>query len=388
MVPLGILTLAIPSALAQTGSNASAPDVDANPYQARQIVPFLEPTDVFLAPGGGTNFEANIFPHLVIYQNFIDAMKVDLVVRDANDKIGTLTLAKKRRAFYWSVTGTPAVRLREYREVSAPVRTPSYMPKGTIQFFVPRRLQAALNRFDNVRRLRIAQDRNTLSREEESSNAVRVDVLEFHGTLGHHSNGQDGCLFTYQQRAVGSDACTPDVVPQSANAAQASINRHDGSFSTNYIRAGVNYRWNWLSLEDAVTARDLTVGAEVEVHPAAWMDSNEVQLYGRTRVNTVFGVAQRGVPGCVARFEVSGGVKFIIGAPETVPPTISVVQASCFPGTAGGWGFYGRYYYGQDYYNLGFLDRRNQFEIGATFNQDGFFRFLLRRSAGGLGLVR
>jgi hypothetical protein len=261
------------------------------------------------------------------------------------------------------------------------------MPKGTFQVFVPRRIEEALRILDNVRRLRVEQNKSALTADEEKANRVRVDLLEFHGVIGHHSNGQDGCFYTYQHRVGSIEGCA-DTVPASASAAQASINRHDGSFSTNYIRAGANYRWSWLSTTDAVTHRDVTVGVELEAHPAAWMDANEVELLGRNRLNTGIGFAQRDVRGCVARLEVSGALKLIFGAPETVPPTISVVQGSCFPGTRGGWCFYGRFYYGQDYYNMGFLNLRRQLEIGATFNQDGFFRFLLKGPVAGAGLVR
>jgi hypothetical protein len=73
MVCLGLVTLGVPAS-AQTDSGPQPSDTNLNLYQARQIIPFLEPTDVFLAPRDGTNCEANIFPHLVVYQNFIDAM--------------------------------------------------------------------------------------------------------------------------------------------------------------------------------------------------------------------------------------------------------------------------------------------------------------------------
>jgi hypothetical protein len=50
-------------------------------------------------------------------------------------------------------------------------------------------------------------------------------------------------------------------------------------------------------------------------------------------------------------------------------------QFSCFPWENGGWGFFVRFYSGQDYYNIGFLERINRLHFGATFNQSGFFRF-------------
>ena len=39
---------------------------------------------------------------------------------------------------------------------------------------------------------------------------------------------------------------SPDMLGQSAPASNAAANRKDGSFSTNYLRAGVNHSWNRL----------------------------------------------------------------------------------------------------------------------------------------------
>jgi hypothetical protein len=71
----------------------------------------------------------------------------------------------------------------------------------------------------------------------------------------------------------------------------------------------------------------------------------------------------------------------------TINPTVvdgvqrvsGTVQTSCFPATNGGWGFFARFYTGQDYYNVGFLTNIKKFHAGMTFNQSGFFRF--RRSS-------
>ena len=54
------------------------------------------------------------------------------------------------------------------------------------------------------------------------------------------------------------------------------------------------------------------------------------------------------------------------------------VQVSCFPWLNGGWGFFARWYAGQDYYNVGFLDDINRLQVGFTFNQAEFFRFRRR----------
>ena len=63
------------------------------------------------------------------------------------------------------------------------------------------------------------------------------------------------------------------------------------------------------------------------------------------------------------------------GAVDMVPELSFSLQFSCFPTVNGGWGFFTRYYPGQDYYNVGFLDDIRRLHVGLTFNQTGFFRF-------------
>ena len=68
-------------------------------------------------------------------------------------------------------------------------------------------------------------------------------------------------------------------------------------------------------------------------------------------------------------------IKIIPGRPDDLSPVAVTLQASCFPSSQGGWGFFARFYRGQDYYNIGFMEDVKRFHIGATFNQDGFFHF-------------
>ena len=58
-----------------------------------------------------------------------------------------------------------------------------------------------------------------------------IDVIPF----GHHSNGQNGCLFTGQTRNAHGDCVVSD--PSRPRA----VNKIDASFSTNYLEAGVYY---------------------------------------------------------------------------------------------------------------------------------------------------
>jgi hypothetical protein len=75
--------------------------------------------------------EANIFPHLVVYQNFSDILDIEEQMRRGVTRV-------RERAI--SISGTPSVRIRMLRETSAPVRTPSYMPRGNVQLILVRGL--------------------------------------------------------------------------------------------------------------------------------------------------------------------------------------------------------------------------------------------------------
>lgn len=331
--------------------------------ESRQVMPFLEGTDVFVSNVGGTLFEANIFPHLVLWQNFTDAISVqELRPAAERPEVRAQRVKESLRRLRWSISATPAVRIRMFNDVSDPVRTPSYMPRVNVQMFwanVARALEHA-----NQKRARPGDAHPTMN------------LWELHAIGGHHSNGQDGCFYKTQHRPDGAERCEPTLAPD-ARTARTLINKHDGSFSTNYFKVGLNYRLNWLEAHSLVAFREVSAKAEVEQHPKRWMDQNEVDLYGRTRVNTSGAFAIRGWRYvCPSRIEARGWLNYIVGAPSSLSSAwVRSAQLSCFPTPAGGWGMFARYYSGQDYYNLAFLEDIHRWEIGATYNQDGFFRF-------------
>ena len=152
------------------------------------------------------------------------------------------------------------------------------------------------------------------------------------------------------------------------------INRRDGSFSTNYLRTGINYSRNWME-SNLEADREARLRVEVEHHPRRWIDDEIEELYGRTRLIGAAAYATQHVRFCQRRLEGSASLTWNPGVVETVSEWSTSVQASCFPFSGGGWGFFVRYYRGQDYYNIGFLDEISRVHIGATFNQSGFFRF-------------
>ena len=339
------------------------------------IIPFLEGTDVFWTiqsddPTFPNLLEADLFPHLVASQNFSSTL--DAVAQSRRGVRGF-------KEFSYSISGTPAVRLRMLRDVSAPVRTPSYMPRGNAQFLWTRGLKdcdpsspkPGCRAVEPAAVQGVLQTPGAVAEDARALVAVpRVSIWEAHLIVGHHSNGQDGCLLTTQERVPPA---TGECVPAGTVTAET-INRIDGSFSTNYVRTGINYSRNWLDSELEAT-REARGKVEVEYHPRAWIDDEIEELYGRTRLIGAAAYATRHVRFCQRRLEGTASVTWNPGVVETVTEWSTSVQASCFPFRGGGWGFFVRLYRGQDYYNLGFLDEISRVHVGATFNQGGFFSF-------------
>ncbi|HEY7500135.1 MAG TPA: hypothetical protein VH740_16560 [Vicinamibacterales bacterium] len=358
-----VLAIAAIAIVPSTSGAQPAPQSDATETNRAPIIPFLEATDVFwtLQNGGDgrsrfpSALEADIFPHLVAYQNFTDIVDIEKQQQKGAQRI---------REFAMSISGTPAVRIRMTRDVSRPVRTPSYMPRGNVQFLWARGLK------ENVRRAAMTADVS-----EAFSRLPNVGLWEAHFIIGHHSNGQDGCITVLQERIPAE---TGDCFPSGIVPTRETINKVDGSFSTNYFRAGINYSRNWMANSTKLEAvKEVRFRAEIEHHPRAWVDEDIVDLIGRTRLNVNGAFAVKDVRPCRKRLEGSIGAVVNPGVVDSDQNlSFSVYpQFSCFPWENGGWGFFVRFYSGQDYYNIGFLERINRLHFGATFNQSGFFRF-------------
>lgn len=371
------------------GQSIDAAAVDTTETNRAPIIPFLEGTDVFwtLVKKDALDerrvyfpnkLEANIFPHLVFYQNFSDVLDIDRQARKANRADGEKDVQETAMVF----SGTPAVRIRMLRDRSAPVRTPSYMPRGNFQFLWVRGLKDG----------RPAHDRNSTRGAQtflsELRQVPRLSIWEFHVIGGHHSNGQDGCLSTDQKLvppppASGGECTPPGIVPTAAT-----MNRIDGSFSSAFFfRFGGNYSRNRMRVESGDQSglprafQETRLSAEYEWHPRNLVDPQMRNIYGRHRANLGAAFALKDVRGCARRFEVAAGV---VWNPKVVDPELKWsghAEVQCFPWLNGGWGFFARWYAGQDYYNVGFLDDINRLQVGLTFNQADFFRFRRRPNA-------
>jgi hypothetical protein len=294
--------------------------------------------------------EAQIAPRIIIVGSFGDVTR-------------RLLAAIRRPVWGWQLSTTPMVRLRLFNEESSPVRTPSYMPKATVQ----------------IASLRNVSRADESDEEEFSRGPVEmwlIDVIPF----GHHSNGQNGCLFTSQSRQAG-DECVESARPQSS-----AINTTDGSFSTNYIQAMVQYGRLYLDSELApeteyATRREWRAGAGFQVNPEGYVagsiDHSLSELYGPTRILFEGMVAARDRWRC-GRLEADVHLQYIVDAPAGVPAFTTRAETACLPRAWGGTGLFVRFYRGQDYYNLGFAERISRLQFGFTLQRGMFLSFKIR----------
>jgi hypothetical protein len=311
---------------------------------------------LFQHTDGDLVFEAQIAPDVRILDNF-------------SRTLSRVLNTDKPRVFAYSVFGTFLTRLRMFDEESNPVRTPSYMPKATIQ-------------------LAWLKNRSSATHDQERLRGPIEMWLVNTIPFGHHSNGQNGCLFESQTRVNG------ECEPQSPTATEPEdVNVENGSFSTNYIRIGLEYRRLYPNGDDpvdtrAVTRREWGIGASVELNPTGYIGGSISDtlrpLYGPTRFRLTADVVSSNWqrlhiwPGrrvnC-GRAWVDGSLMFISGAASSVDTVTTSVEAACLPAGWGGAGLFVRYYRGQDYYNAAFLQNINRLQFGVTFLQGKFLAF-------------
>ncbi len=354
-------------ATAAAQSAAAPPPPPPSPFSMGPIVPFLEATDVFLSTPDFKNdrkvdgvrdyyqppfkLEANIFPHLIFRQTYTDVIEIE--------NQNTLD-AENKKEFAYSISGTPGVRLRMLTSESSPVRTPSFTPRINLQGLWARRLKE---------RLRGG------ARTAASGN---VGLYEAHVRIAHYSNGQEGCLSVNQARQEDDDQteCVPETVPLDGE----TINRKNGSFSTNFVAVGMNYMRNNLKAVEGpptnsrewLAHRELRAGLELEWH---FKNDRIKDYYSSKRLNATAGAAWRDAWICDRRLDVAANATVGLDTKDDVTNNSWSAQATCMPLNRGGWGFFVRYVGGQDYYNVQLFETIHRVQVGFTFNQGGFFGF-------------
>lgn len=309
--------------------------------------PVIRPDSTYIfnhVPRSDLVFEGQIAPRVIIIDSIADA---------AGRVLGG--------GSHWGyqLSTTPMVKLRMFDETSAPVRTPSYMPKGTIQVV-------------RMRNLSPADEDDETELYKGPVEMWLIDAIPF----GHHSNGQNGCLFNEQTRNADGDCVNvTGTLP-------LTVNKIDGSFSTNYVEVLAFYgRMHLASRPDApeyATAWEWRAGGGVQLNPSGFLgggiDDELAVMYGQTRVLMEAMSARRDFSWC-GRAEGHVQLQYIRDAPAGIPSVTTSAEGSCLPKQWGGTGLFVRFFRGQDYYNLGFAESITRVQFGVTLQRSTFLSF-------------
>jgi hypothetical protein len=265
-------------------------------------------------------------------------------------------------------------RLRGLNVPSGPVRSPSFMPRF------------------------VGQILRSTGGDLQSPTSGPRSIWGATITLGHHSNGGDGCVFADEVSTSGV-ACQSSL-PAGTPANQRQVRVTPGNFSTNYLELGLDKRWGavsdegggvyWTRFLDAGLVYQYNHGFGFPLPGGA--EGGFADLYGRSRwrlqaegMHLVFGrsTALRGI----ASVELwnpeldayPGARNNRIMAQLFVQPTGDPAAATRL---ARVWarlrliGLGARYVRGQDYYNTQFV--RDIEAVQFVLNVDPWSPFLAR----------
>jgi len=286
----------------------------------------------------GLVFEAQIAPNLFLYQNLHARMNE-----------GQLYTRRRRWVPAVSFSLSPMVRFRMIDSPSNPVRTPSFMPFFAGQFFALRRTRAL--------------PEAPISQIAKSPIEMLIATL----FLQHHSNGQDGCFFAAQERVDGDCQFSPSSDPN-----DLTINRTDGSFTTNRIMVSLSYRRTYVDNNYMQTA-SWHIGPRIEINPKGLplggITDEIYDLYGPTRLRLFGGFDRHGkFLGIVGRQWIDGWGEYLFEPLEDDLSPLRIQAESGFTiRRLNDLGFFLRFYNGQDYYNLAFRDSLSLLQFGITF---------------------
>lgn len=246
----------------------------------------------------------------------------------------------------------PLFRMRQLRDSSAAVRTPSFNPSLRWE----RHFLSAdtLRRTPGSRRreLRVIRDRG------------------FRAEWTHHSNGQAGCFRSgWIPAPTGNpDDCIPGLL---ADTSRVALNRASGDFSTSYWGITGFVRHIALGRDSQEEDWVAEVALGYQLHRFALfgdMRPEQRALYGTHRVRLDasmrkdFGAAQGRVDALYERAEHTDG--------RITPWRAHLDLSVRFRALLGG-GVMVRLLDGQDYYNIGFVQRRSRILLGVVLDPSG-----------------
>ncbi|NTX55474.1 hypothetical protein [Myxococcus sp. CA039A] len=237
----------------------------------------------------------------------------------------------------WFLTAvlTPYIRLRMLNTDSNPVIPPSYVPKITLQ----------------VAHLRV------LPGSRGKDGPGRGLALAANLTVGHYSNGQEGCFFANQE---GTD---PECTPAQG---ELPLNELTGSFSTNFLRGELHARTAFAVEPDLDSAWLVGGGSFLELNTTigpGGITEEQRRVYGDGN----WGVSLLGERIWKQhRFRLECALSAPFGETPHRRATVSA-EVAALPYWGAGFGLFARYVYGQDSYNILFLERANFWQFGLVF---------------------
>ena len=272
---------------------------------------------------------------------------------------------------------TPEFVVRQLRDSSSAVRTPSFMPRLSYEYFRATRLHDTLV--------------GGTALIPPHPEFAWVRLTGFRVSVGHHSNGQAGCFLEGQH--PGPTSFEADDCVGLPDTGTIHVNRANGDFSTSYVgllahetfinRGGGNrplytiggalgYDWHataflpghspaierqfygsWRAHAQAEAA--LSDGSNCADDARGWC-----RWRGRTRITAFYERAPSRHGPLVRRL------------PEAIVPYRWYAEVSHTFDLIGGTGPFVRSVGGQDYYNIGFVHRRRQTLVGWTFDLGGY----------------
>lgn len=331
----------------------------------RPSLPFLERMYVARVPSDTSLlFEAQVATHILA----VDGLG------NAYQRVSTDPAASHVHA--WRVILNPMFRIRQLADSSAAVRTPSFMPRLSAEWL-------------RVTRLGVTTTRPVVSYSRANLSGVRL-------SLQHHSNGQAGC---FREGFRPLDARANECVPiAGADTTTVRINRANGDFSSTFVNFMVHSTWMNRAGDDRPTWT-LGAAAGLDLHPPGIfgaLSDEQRELYGGWRVRAQGEASWRSGVTCRdpgprptsrrVACALAGRTRITLEgerAPRypgdlarrirpAVLPYRTSVELSHTIDTALGLGPFVRWHDGQDYYNIGFVNRRRVVMWGLMIDLGGY----------------
>lgn len=282
--------------------------------------PFLEPTTLFLT----------VRPHLA--QNSLDLARTTAMNADIFPHF--ILLGSHRCSTGGAapcVSFTPAIRLRMENTESAPIESPSFIPRLNIQW---------------------------LFRGRNSTSNIGL-------YLGHHSNGQADCLFIRKDQTCAADG---SFTLDDLQSAAIEPNTANGNFSLNYARVAFDFGHYTSPIANERRVSGYRLSMSVDWIPDNWKYSSlRNGFYPTWQFHLMSGFAVANAPLCKRAdiFVNATGYKF-----NRATAGVFAAQLTCIWSQERGLGLFFRYNNGRDHYNSAFfVPESHRLQFGLTINR-------------------